>query len=148
MDPLLNESIIQQLKEVFKEMLYPVEVLFFASQHNPEVSEYSRQLLSEVAAVSDQVILSMHDLEVDAELAAQFHVDKAPGFAILGRGQDGQRIDYGVRFAGFPGNFEFTSFINGLMLVSRRESGLKPETKTALASLKEPLHLMVFVTPT
>jgi hypothetical protein len=35
-----------------------------------------------------------------------------------------------------------------MMLASKGDSGLKPETRAALAELAEPVHLQVFVTPT
>jgi len=148
MEQLLSDAILQQLRDVFKEIQHPVEVLFFADRNNAEVSEFSAQMLTEVGGVDERITIGLYDIETDHELAKQYRVDKAPGFVILGREPDGSRIDFGVRFAGFPGNYEFTSFINDIMLVSRRESGLKQATKEALAALKEPLHLMVFVTPT
>lgn len=148
MDKLLNEAITKQLQEIFTEMIHPVEVLFFGSQHNPEVTEFSTRLLGEVRDVGGQVTLSLHDIDQDADLARQYRLDKAPGFVILGVEPDGSRVDYGVRFAGFPGSYEFNSFINALMLVSRRASTLKAETLAALAEIKKPVHLMVFVTPT
>lgn len=147
-ESLLDESIIQQLKEMFTEMIHPLDLLVFGSQHNTEVSSYLQQLLEEVSAASDLIRVSLQDMDADAALAEQYHVDKAPGVAILGRQPDGSRVDFGVRFAGFPGNYEFTSLITALMRVSRRESGLADETKAALAGLKKPVHLMVFVTPT
>ncbi len=147
-EALLNESIMQQLKGVFEEMIHPLDLLLFGSQHNAEVSSYLQQLLEEVSAASDLIQVSVQDMDTDAALAKQYRVDKAPGFAILGRQPDGSRVDFGVRFAGFPGNYEFTSLVNSIMRVSRRESGLKDETRTALAGLTKPVHLMVFVTPT
>lgn len=147
-DPLLNESIVQQLKSIFNEMIHPVDILFFGSQDNAEVTEFSRKLLQEVGALTPAIHISLHDMAADAVLAQQYRVDKAPGFVILGRQADGSRVDYGIRYAGFPGNYEFNSLVNDIMLVSRRESSLKPETRAGLAGLKKPVHLMVFVTPT
>jgi hypothetical protein len=47
-----------------------------------------------------------------------------------------------------PAGYEFSSFIEAIKSVSAGESGLAPKTKEALAGLKDPLHLQVFVTPT
>ena len=56
--------------------------------------------------------------------------------------------DYGIRFYGIPAGYEFASLIGDILDVSSGDSGLAPETKAALADLKEPLHLQVFTTPT
>ncbi|MEO0074280.1 MAG: thioredoxin family protein, partial [candidate division WOR-3 bacterium] len=56
--------------------------------------------------------------------------------------------DYGIRFYGVPAGFEFTTLLNTIQLVGRRESGLRPETRQRLAELKEPLDISVFVTLT
>ncbi|HSQ16551.1 MAG TPA: glutaredoxin, partial [Anaerolineales bacterium] len=61
---------------------------------------------------------------------------------------DDQITDYGIRYAGIPSGYEFSSLIQSLVLVSGRDSGLAPETRQALADLKQPVLLQVFVTPT
>jgi glutaredoxin-like protein len=57
-------------------------------------------------------------------------------------------MDYGVRFAGIPSGHEFSSLIEGLILVSGRDSGLSGEIRKQLRGLKNPVLLQVFVTPT
>jgi alkyl hydroperoxide reductase subunit AhpF len=90
----------------------------------------------------------------DAEIAAKYRVDKAPGMVLLGPdaqktgNNEGESQDYGVRFAGIPSGYEFSSFIQDLILVSGRDSRLRPETRTFLKELRQPVLLQVFVTPT
>ena len=57
-------------------------------------------------------------------------------------------IDHGIRFIGIPGGHEFTSLINGILMVSRRDSGLNEITRNNLSKLDQSLLLQVFVTPT
>ncbi|MBI4928736.1 MAG: thioredoxin family protein, partial [Anaerolineae bacterium] len=54
----------------------------------------------------------------------------------------------GIRFKGIPSGHEFTSLVNTLLIVSRRESGLSADTRQFLKELTQPIHLQVFVTPT
>ncbi len=146
METLINEQIAQQVKEVFKELEHPVEIILFTLQGH-QSSEYIQQLLDEICALSDLLHLDIHDFDGDRELAAKYHLDKAPGFVLAGR--DGTDIlDFGIRFAGLPAQFEFSSLIYGIMTVSKRDSMLKPETRKSLAEIKNLIHLMVFVTPT
>jgi glutaredoxin-like protein len=145
---LLKDDIIRQIKDVFDAQLKsPVEILFFSSKDDCEHCEDTRQLVEEVSAISDKLQLSTYDLQDQADIAQQYHVSMAPGLVIAAR--DGEQIvDYGIRYAGIPSGYEFSSLIQDLVLVSGRDSGLAAETRAALAELKEPVLLQVFVTPT
>lgn len=147
MEKMLNEEIREQIAGVFADLKNPVTVLFFENKAACEYCDSTRQLLEEVVDLSDLLSLTVYDLDRDAEVAAQYHVDKAPGIVIAA--QDGEQIqDYGVRFAGIPAGHEFTSLIRNLLMVSNRDSGLSSETREFLANLKQPMLLQVFVTPT
>ena len=148
MSKLLREDIIKQVKEVFDQQLnHPVEILFFGSKEDCEHCEDTRQLVEEVTAISDKLSVSAYDIVDHAEIAQQYHVTMAPGLVIAAK-EDNRLIDYGIRYAGIPSGYEFSSLIQDLVLVSSRESGLASETRAALAEIKEPVLLQVFVTPT
>ena len=149
MTKLLNETVEKQVRELFAGLTHSVEVLFFGSADTDSApySQDTADLLAEVCALSDLLTLQVMDIDTDAELAAQYKIDAAPGFVMLGVEGD-NRIDYGIRAKGIPAGHEFTSLVNDLVLVSRRESNLAPETREFLHSLTTPVHLMVFVTPT
>jgi len=145
---LLNDQLVGQLKELFTDLVNPVHVLYFGSSADCEYCPETEQLLREVVEVSDLLSIEVRDLEKDAEMAETYRVDKAPGFVLLGKGQQSAFEDYGVRFSGIPSGHEFSSLINDLVLVSRRDSGLNEHTREFLAKLDKPVHLQVFVTPT
>jgi len=147
-DKILNDNITAQVEQVFEGQLkHPVKVLFFGRQDGCDTCNDTRQLVEEVAAVSDKLLVEVYDIEKDAEVARQFNVDKTPGL-VLAAFDDGQVIDYGVRFAGIPSGHEFSTLIHDLVLVSGRDSGLSSDTREALKQLDKPVHLQVFVTPT
>lgn len=149
MAKMLDESVEKQVKEVFEGLQQPVEILFFGNQDKTKspYSEETQQLLSEVTALSDTLHLQVYDLEQDAGLAKQYKVDGAPGFVLTGKDGD-QLLDYGIRYKGIPAGHEFSSLVNDLLLVSRRDSNLSEETRNFLRELDKPVHLQVFVTPT
>lgn len=148
MDRILNDNITAQVKQVFDNQLkHPVKVLFFGSQAGCDTCSDARQLIEEVAAISDKLYVEAYDIEKDAEIARQYNVDKTPGL-VLAAFDDGQVTDYGVRFAGIPSGHEFSTLIHDLVLVSGRDSGLSSETREALKRIDKPVHLQVFVTPT
>jgi alkyl hydroperoxide reductase subunit AhpF len=145
---LLNDDITRQLQEVFDQQLKePVEILFFGQAQGCDSCGDTQQLYQEVTALSDKLSLSVYDLAADAALAQQYHVDKAPGAVLAGRDGD-QRVDFGVRLAGIPAGHDFSAFIQDLIMVSNRASGLSEPTRTFLKNLQKPVHLQVFVTPT
>jgi glutaredoxin-like protein len=145
---LLNDQIVKQIKDAFdKQLKSPVQVLFFGQEDGCDYCSDTLQLVEEVVAVSDKLSLQVYDLETDSALAQTYNVDKAPGLVIAAK--EGDEIhDYGIRFAGIPSGYEFSSLIQSLVLVSQGDSGLEKKTRQALAALKDPVHLLVFTTPT
>lgn len=145
---LLNDQVVNQVKEVFDSQLnQPVEVLFFGQLHDCDYCEDTRHLVEEVTDISPKLSLQVYDLDQHAEIAHQFGVDKAPSLVLAAK--DGTELtDYGVRFAGIPSGHEFSSLIQGLILVSSRDSALDVRTRQALKKLEKPVALQVYVTPT
>jgi alkyl hydroperoxide reductase subunit AhpF len=148
MDKFLGADVEKQVREIFADLKEPVAVVFFGSKiQHCEYCKEIHQLLSEVVALSANLSLEAYDLEEDAAVAARFRVDKAPSFVLAARNGDLVE-DTGVIFSGIPAQYEFTSLIQGLLMVSQRDSGLNPATRQFLAGLTEPVHLQVFITPT
>lgn len=147
MADLLNDQIKGQVRAAFAEMKDPVHVLFFGEEENCVYCDDTQQLLKEVVSLSDQLEMSVYDLNANANLAAQYNVAKAPGLVLTGKDGD-ELVDYGVRYAGIPSGHEFSALINDLLRVSSGDSGLDAKTRAYLKGLTEPLLLQVFVTPT
>lgn len=151
---LLNDQVVGQIREAFHNLKKPVEILFFGKETDCEYCADTLTLVQEIVELSPLLTLGVFGLDEDADLAEQYKVDKAPSLVLLGKAVNGtgtgemESVDYGVRFAGIPSGYEFSSFIQGLILVSGSDSGLKPETREFLSQLKQPVLLQVFVTPT
>ena len=147
MENLLNEQVTGQIKQAFADLLHPVQILFFGSKENCDYCSETQQLLSEISAVDAKVNLSIHDIHDDAVLAKQYDVDKTPMIVIASRNGE-QVVDLGIRFAGIPAGYEFSTLINDIILASKRESGLSEATRDFLKKLTQPLLLQVFATST
>jgi alkyl hydroperoxide reductase subunit AhpF len=144
---LLNDDITTQVRQVFGQLVEPVEVLFFGSKDGCVACEDTLQLVREVTDLDDRLSLSVYDVEADREVAQRYKVDKTPGLVIAGRDSD-RLTDYGIRFAGIPAGHEFSSLVHDLLLVSNRDSGLSDPTRAFLRGISKPVLLQVFVTPT
>jgi glutaredoxin-like protein len=144
---VLDEQIVKQINEAFAGMKEPVQMLYFGSKDHCEYCGETQQLLEEVAATHDKLGLSVYDIQEDEDVARQFNVAYAPGIVIAAK--DGSTVtDLGVQYSGIPSGHEFSTLINDILMVSRRDSGLSEKTRTFLKNLSQPLHLQVFVTPT
>ena len=146
MEKILDKKTLEQVEEAFARMENPVQVLYFGSQDQCETCTETQQLLEEVAAVHDKVQLSVYDLQQDRDVAEQFKVTNAPGIVIAAN-DDSDVRNLGVQFSGTPSGYEFSTLINDILAVSRRDSGLSNTTREFLRQLDQPLHLQVFVTP-
>lgn len=144
----LDEKIIEQVKEFFKELKHPVKILFFGSNdQNCEYCSDTLTLLTEIAGIDEKISIEAYDCNENKELTEKYSVQYTPT-TILTTEKDGETIDYGVRILGIPAGHEFTSLIVSLVNVSKQESGLSDEVKEKIAKLTEPVELKVFVTPT
>lgn len=146
MSQILDSSILDQVKEVFKDLKDPVQILFFGSKENCDYCDETRQLLEELVGISDKLSLDIYDIQEHGELAEKYNLDKAPATVIAAK-EGTQITDQGILFSGIPSGHEFSTLINDVLLVSKRDSGLGEKTREFLKNLKEPLLLQVFVTP-
>ena len=147
MEKLLNEQVVDQIRQTFAQMKEPVQLLFFGSRENCDYCADTLQLLQEIVAIDEKLGLDIYDLQDDAAMAAKFSADKAPLIVVAAK-DNGQVVNYGIQYSGIPAGHEFGTLINDIVLVSGRDSGLSQEVRDFLKHLEKPLHLQVFVTPT
>jgi alkyl hydroperoxide reductase subunit AhpF len=119
-------------------------LLFVPGRHECEYCAETEQLLGEVAALSDQIRLHVHDLRSEPGAGEAFGIEAAmiPAF-VLGGGARGT-----ARFFGIPAGYEFNSLLQDLVDVSSGQTSLSAATKESLQELSADVHIRVFVTPT
>ncbi len=145
---LISPQDAEHLRNEFEaQLVNPVKLVMFTQTVECQFCAETRQIAEEIAELSDNITLEVYNFVTDKATADLYEIDKIPAIAIL-RLEDGQDRDYGVRFYGIPSGYEFTSIIEGIVDVSKGESGLQPKTKEALAALTQPVHFQVFITPT
>ncbi|MEM3731561.1 MAG: thioredoxin family protein [Candidatus Bathyarchaeia archaeon] len=140
---LIPEEHKMHIKGEFEEKLEkPVKIVMFTQEVECQYCAQTRQLLSEIAALSDKISLEVYDFVADAEKAKRYGVDKVPAIAIIGD------KDYGVRFYGLPYGYELQTLLEGIIAVSRAKTDLSDEIKMRIREIKAPVHIQVFVTLT
>ncbi|MBN1484662.1 MAG: thioredoxin family protein [Chloroflexia bacterium] len=139
---LIKEKDAQAIQEWFEELEQSVRLLVFTQEHECEYCRENRVLAEEMASLSDNVTVEVYDFVDDRAVAEEYGVDKIPAIAIIGE------QDYGVRYYGFPGGYEFTTLVEDVIDVSKGDPGLSEQTMEALSKLSQDVHLQVFITPT
>ena len=146
--PLIAKKDADALRDEFAaQLVNPVRLVMFTQTVECQFCAETRQIVEELAALSDKIEPVIYNFVTDKPLAESYGIDKIPAIAILGV-KDGKEQDYGIRFYGIPSGYEFISIVEDVLAVSRGESGVKPATIKALAGLAKPVHIQVFVTPT
>ena len=140
--PLLSSEIAEQVKQELADLGGPVRLVMFTQEFECEYCAETRQLVEEIAALSDQLTAEIYNFVVDAEKAEELGVDKIPAVAVIGA------EDYGVRLYGIPSGYEFSSLLQAIRTVAAGKPELSEETLAALAEVTDPVHIQVFVTPT
>ena len=139
---LIREEDGLEIRGRLQEMVNPVKLVHFTQELNLEYGREARQLLEELAAMSDKLSLEVYNFLLDQEKVAAYGVDKVPATAVR------NTKDYGVRFFGLPAGYEFSALLDAILAVSKGESGLAEESREKLRKIQQPVHLEVFVTPT
>lgn len=138
----LTEKDQQFVINLFENMQDKVQLIMFTQELECQYCRETRQILEEVASLSEKIDLTVYNFQDDKDIAEKYNIDKIPATIIEGE------KDYGIRYYGIPSGYEFSSLLEDIVDVSKNESGFSAETKEMLSKVDKPLHLQVFVTPT
>jgi len=139
---IIPDQIKERLRSQLENLVNPVRIIMFTQELEYKFCAETKQLIIELAGLSDKIRAEVHDFIADSVLAREYGVDKIPALVIMGE------KDYGVRFYGFPYGYEFQALIEDLMIVSKGNTDLAEETKTKLREIKTPIHIQVFTSLT
>ena len=140
---IIQDNIRPDVLGFLKDMKDTVTVDFFPHNESPATAPM-RELLQELSAMAPQLELVEHDTVAAPVAPEQPEVIEGPVSTLSVGG-----TFTGIRYLGFPGGQEFTTFLEDLVDVSSGQAvSLSSDTRAWLESLSTPVHLEVFVTPT
>lgn len=161
MIPLKDQEAIRQ--KFSQELTGPVKIDFFTERElaitipGRQPCAYckpARELLQELAALSDLISLRVHIFDEAAEERERFGIERIPATVLRGpstapdgalrTGGDSARF----LFYGIPGGTEFPAFLESIVDISGGELLLSEESVKDLRKLKGEVSVRVFVTPT
>lgn len=99
------------------------------------------EVYEELSSLSDQVTLSVYELEDERDLAAKRDVIEAPGLVVRGE------LNRPLRFYGAPTGHLFVALIRGLVLASSREAKPSAQIARLLRKLRRRTRLRVLGSP-
>jgi alkyl hydroperoxide reductase subunit AhpF len=140
---LIREDDVLEIRKRLEAMVNPVKLVHFTQELNLEYGVEAKQLVEEVAALSDKLSVENYNFLLDKEKVAEYGIDKVPA-TVVRDDKDFARI----RFFGITAGYEFSTLLDAILSVSQGDSGLNAKSKEKLSQITQPLHLEVFVTPT
>jgi glutaredoxin-like protein len=151
MIPLKDQEFIRQ--KFAAELLGPVKIDYFTERdisltvpgRTPcAYCKPTREMLQELAALSDLISLRVHIFDEAAQERAKYGVERIPGIVLRGPSASGPAF----KFYGMPGGTEFPAFLEAIVDISLGEVLLSQEAVRELQKLRDEITVRVFVTPT
>jgi len=125
---MLEANIATQLKTYLGNLKHPIEIV--ASLDDSSKSAEMRELLDEIASMSDLVTLS-HSQDTS---------ERAPSFAVVRPDETAT-----VRFAGIPMGHEFTSLVLALLHIGGHPMKLDDDTIAQVKALEGEFHFETYI---
>lgn len=146
---LIGEKDRAVIREMFQALVEPVKLVVFTEgavrlpgQRPCQYCEQVVALSKELGGLSDKLDVEIVNFHADQERVAEYGIQRIPAVAVVGA------VDYGIRFYGVPGGYEFAALLETIIDVSRGTTDLSEDTLEKLKRIDAPVHIQVFVTPT
>jgi glutaredoxin-like protein len=142
---LLSDQDRETVRKHLAEITHPATLLFFTQTiGGPETAAITRQILNELAELSEKVTVEDVNVILDTDRVSQYGIEAVPAIALLRGGEDTR-----MRFLGAPAGYEFMSLVEAVILAGTGNSGLSDESRQLIAQhVTGPIDIKVFVTPT
>jgi glutaredoxin-like protein len=140
----LDDKLKSELQKKLSLLKKRVKLILFTQELDCQYCKDTHQLLKELSGTSDKIELEVKNLILDKNDAEKYNIDKTPAIVML----DEEGKDYGIKFYGIPSGYEFSSLFEDILLLGTGEHGLPDKVVEQVKSIKNPVHLQIFVTPT
>ena len=108
-----------------------------------DVGLIAEQLLTEVASLSPNLKLAIHDASTNPAAAKSAGVEGMNPTLVFRNAESKGTL----RYFGLPAGYEFKTLIDTIVALGAKDDGLTDESKAELARLTSPVNLKVYVTP-
>ena len=132
------------LERRLSDLEHPVRLIFFTQTFGCDSCLSARQVVDQIAALSERITVEEHNLVLDKEkeTVEQYGIERAPAIAVVGES------DLGIRYYGVPAGCKLASILDAVLIAATGELGLSEKSLAAKTGLERPVDIKVFVTPT
>lgn len=141
---LLKDEDKKAIRGIFEKMKDPVKIVHFTQELNCDYCSETKQLLLELADLSDKIDVELHNVQTDKEKVAEYKIDDVP--ALVPATVIRNEKDYGIRYYGIPAGYEFASVLENIVDVSNHHIDLESSVLQKIQAIDKPVDLWVFVT--
>jgi len=141
---LLKDEDKKAIQGIFEQLKDPVTIVHFTQELNCDYCPETKQLLLEVADLSDKINVELYNMQTDKEKVAEYEIDSLSGLvpATVIRNEK----DYGIRYYGIPAGYEFASVLEDIVDVSNHHIDLEASVLQKVQAIDKPVDIWVFVT--
>jgi len=137
---ILPEKHREELAKIFETLVNPVNIHIFTQPgQNDQVNVFVTAFCNDLARLSGKIVLHFETL--DGEAARKHGLDFSPSLLL-------EPERYAIRYVGAPLAEEGRSFLETVLMISKRDSGLTKESRDLLSALDTKRRIKVFVSPT
>ncbi len=140
----IDDKIKEEIKKQLSVLNKKVKIINFTQELECQFCRETRQLLTELADISDKLEIEVYNFLNDKEMTEKYGVDKIPATVLLD--EDGN--DYGIKYYGIPSGYEFSSLLEDIIMLSTGNTNLPTNVEEEVKKIDRPVHMQVFVTPT
>lgn len=119
-----------------------VRVELFLSEKDCRYCPLAKSLLEQLASFNPLIKLELRDLDLDKERAREYALEQAPSTVI--HANNGTKFYY----LGVPSGNQLRSLAEDITDASRGETNMSGFARRSVSSVKRPMSVDVFVTPT
>ena len=147
---LIKEKDRSALAQLAEKMTRDVEITLYTQRDSPlnvpgvvpcETCNTTEELLDELGEIVPKLHVKTLDLVNSGDEAARDRVNRVPTMLL------GGAAERRVRFMGFPGGYEFATFMTALLQAGGAAEDVPAPLREHLASINKPIDIKVFVTP-
>jgi len=139
---LLDDSNREKIQDFLNAMQDKVEVIYFTQEMECDICKQTRQFLSEISELNDNLVLTIYDFVDDDDQAKELGIEQIPAFVL--KNKEGSNT--GIKFYGLPGGYEINSFLTSLVEVSGNKEEVELDIQKRIDKIEKEINIKVFVT--
>ena len=149
---LIREKDAEALRKLAAGLQNDVDLTLYTQRESPlvvpgvvpcESCEVTEQMVGELGTIIPKMRVNVLDLVKHRDEAEGAGINRVPTMVLGGAAQKR------VRFLGFPGGYEFPTFVKSVLEAGGAPDGLPDDVRKQIAdAVKTPIDIKVFVTPT